>query len=233
MKKVALGVALLGLLALAEVRAESFLGFRLLDLEGRLVKWSSTELGRGAVVTYAFVAAPMRFPGARNCDEIGSIDPLLANSAIAADVFRTEVAAAFAMWEAVANIRFRETNDPATAGILVGAQGIPMERAFANVTYRAAQGAVTEIERALVCLNPTVRWKIGFDGNIDVYDLRYTVAHEIGHAIGLDHPTPSGVLMSYRYDERFRELQRGDVEGAVALYGMRKHRPGTATVTTE
>lgn len=82
---------------------------------------------------------------------------------------------------------------------------------------------MTEIERSVVCLNPAVRWKIGFDGNVDVYDLRYTVAHEIGHAIGLDHPRPSGVLMSYSYDERFRDLQRCDAEGAIALYGLRKH----------
>jgi hypothetical protein len=62
-------------------------------------------------------------------------------------------------------------------------------------------------------------WKVGFDGNLDVYDLRYTLEHEIGHAIGLDHPSPSGQLMSYRYDEGQSGLQSGDIKGAALLYG--------------
>ena len=49
--------------------------------------------------------------------------------------------------------------------------------------------------------------------------LRYTLAHEIGHAIGLDHPNAPGQIMGYRYEESFRDLQPGDLSGAVALYG--------------
>ena len=58
-----------------------------------------------------------------------------------------------------------------------------------------------------------------------MYDLRYTIAHEIGHAIGLDHPSAAGELMSYRYDERRQGLQPGDTKGVVLLYGP---RPGTS-----
>jgi hypothetical protein len=39
------------------------------------------------------------------------------------------------MWEAVANIGFREAADPATADILIGAQLEPEGWAFANVFY--------------------------------------------------------------------------------------------------
>ena len=28
--------------------------------------------------------------------------------------------------------------------------------------------------------------KIGFDGNLNIYDVRYTLMHEIGHGIGLE-----------------------------------------------
>jgi Matrixin len=81
---------------------------------------------------------------------------------------------------------------------------------------------VKPISRALICLNPTRQWKVGFDGDLQRYDLRYTFAHEIGHAIGLDHPAGAGQIMGYRYEERFRELQAGDVSGAVLLYGRRQ-----------
>jgi hypothetical protein len=80
---------------------------------------------------------------------------------------------------------------------------------------------VKPITQALVCLNPAKPWKVGFDGDLKTYDVRYTLAHEIGHAIGLDHPEPGGQLMSARYGEQFRTLQDGDVRGAIQLYGPR------------
>ena len=73
--------------------------------------------------------------------------------------------------------------------------------------------------RADICLNPQRSWKIGFDGNLDVYDLRYTFMHEIGHAVGLDHPGRSGSIMGYRYDERVHKLQPSDIAAAQSLYG--------------
>ncbi len=113
--------------------------------------------------------------------------------------------------------------DPTSADILIGAQGNPRGFAFTNVDYkRGHNGAsVRRIEKSLICLNPNKRWKIGFDGSMNVYDVRYAIAHEVGHAIGLDHPSPNGQLMSFRYGEDFRTLRPGDVSGAVALYGRR------------
>jgi hypothetical protein len=61
-----------------------------------------------------------------------------------------------------------------------------------------------------------------FGGSLAVYDLRYTITHEIGRAIGLDHPVPAGQLMPFRYQEQFRALQAGDIEGAVQLYGSKR-----------
>ena len=219
------GLALLcGGVACAD-ETKTFLGFRLLDLENQSVKWESPRFGESAIVTYAFATGPVATPGARNCAKMLPPARAYAPSHIDESHFRGEVRGAFRMWEKVANISFREAADPASAGILIGAQADPFGRAFTNVALKPGPDGKPDskkiIARSLICLNPTQPWKIGFDGRLDVYDLRYTLAHEIGHAIGLDHPSAAGQLMSYRYDERQGGLQTGDIEGAALLYGPR------------
>jgi hypothetical protein len=155
-----------------------------------------------ARLTYALVTQDVEFAGARNCGKMTKLDALLSASALAPDTVRAEIAAAFAMWQAAANIGFREAADPAKADILIGAQLEPEGWAFANVFYdTASTEPVKPISRALVCLNPQKRWKVGFDGDLRSYDMRYTIAHEIGHTIGLDHPGGARQIMGYRYGD--------------------------------
>jgi len=199
----------------------TLLGFRLLNLENQTVKWSTPTFGRGAGLTYAFAQGAVETPGARNCPSMLPPENAYAPSNITTPQFRAEVAAAFRMWEKAANLSFRYTDDPAKADIIIGAQTKPIGRAFTNVELKPASPDRKVIARSLICLNPKQPWKIGFDGRLGVYDLRYTIAHEIGHAIGLDHPSAAGQLMSYRYDEKRHGLQPGDVKGAVLLYGAR------------
>jgi hypothetical protein len=201
--------------------------FLLLRLDGAYVKWGTPRLGTPAQIRFAFISAPLDSPGAINCGAMVPIGPLLDASRIERERFHQEVAAAFGLWEAAAGVRFVENADAGGADILIGAQANPRGFAFTNVDHdrtgltpvSATSVQVRGIEKSLICLNPTKLWKVGFDGNLDVYDIRYTIAHEVGHAIGLDHPSPSGELMSFRYTEDFRGLQPGDVAGAVALYG--------------
>ena len=194
--------------------------FRLLKLDGYHVKWGESALGAGATVSYAFVEVPMRFDGARNCGELVPMTDLVTRNGISEATLHAETTAAFRAWEAAANITFIPVDDPDQADILIGAQGQPVGRAYANVMYQPGSvDGVRAIGRALVCLNPDQRWKVGFDGNIEVYDLRYTLVHEIGHAIGLDHPGPSGQIMSFGYSENYSDLQPGDFYGVQLLYG--------------
>lgn len=211
----------------------TFLGFRLLNLESQTVKWQSPTFGRSATITYAFATEPVTTTGARNCASMLPPERAYEPSSITQRQFRAEVAAAFRMWEKVAAVSFRETADMHSAGILIGAQEKPIGRAFTNVALKSGTGDRKVIDRSLICLNPQQPWKIGFDGRLGVYDLRYTIAHEIGHAIGLDHPSAAGQLMSYRYDEKQTGLQPGDIKGAVLLYGPRaatqRYADGAAT----
>ncbi len=189
-----------------------------------------------ATIRYAFLTSARKFPGARNCDAMLPPEAALKPSRISLADFQREVRAAFSAWEQAANISFVETSSIADAGILIGADAKARGRAFTNVALRDAAAdvpakAMGVIRQSLICLNPQRPWKIGFDGNLDVYDVRFTVTHEIGHAIGLDHPSPDGQLMSFRYVEKGRGLQPGDAAGAAALYGSRGASPAPEPTT--
>jgi matrixin len=230
--KIRLAALLAGLACCAwgAALAADVVSFKVLKLEGNSVRWRPHEQGQRIVVSYGLVGAASEFSGARNCRKMTSLEGLLVDSKIEAAAVRDEIAAAFAMWQSVSDITFREAPRPEEADILIGAQVEPEGWAFADVFYDASRPEpVKPISKALICLNPMKRWKIGFDGDFKIYDLRYTIAHEIGHAIGLDHPSGAGQIMGYRYEERFRALQPGDVAGAVLLYGA---RPPDAVIAT-
>jgi hypothetical protein len=212
--------------------ADDNASFKPLRLDGSGVRWQVATKSLPRVLTYALVTQDVEFAGARNCGKMTKLDALLSASALAPDTVRAEIAAAFAMWQAAANIGFREAADPAKADILIGAQLEPEGWAFANVFYdTASTEPVKPISRALVCLNPPKRWQVGFDGDLRSDDMRYTIAHEIGHTIGLDHPGGAGQIMGYRYEETFRSLQAGDIAGAVLLYG--KPQPDSIVAAAE
>lgn len=194
--------------------------YRLLVLDGHLVKWGSSGMGTPATITYAHVSERTRFPGARNCQEMVPLDGLLAASGIPLARFVHETQEAFRTWERAAGITFLRSADPATADILIGAQATPRGVAFANVSYSdSGSSGARSIERALICLNPMQPWQAGFGGEDGSYDLRHALTHEAGHVIGLDHPRSDEQVMSFRYPAQFRRLQAGDIEGAVSLYG--------------
>jgi len=194
--------------------------FKQLRLDGNFVRWPRQDGSSSLVLTYKVLEEFQAFDGARNCRRMTGIDEISERSRIARNVFDAELRAALTMWEAAADIRFREADAGEEPNITIGAQADPEGWAFADVFYnRASSEEVKPISRSLVCLNPRKGWKVGFDGDLRVYDLRYTLAHEIGHAIGLDHPNAGDQIMGYRYEERFRDLQPGDLSGAVALYG--------------
>ncbi|MGE0238311.1 MAG: matrixin family metalloprotease [Parvibaculaceae bacterium] len=218
---------------------------RLLVLDGSWVKWGKLQWGAGATVTYAFASGPQTSPGARNCAALQPFAELVKRTGLPQAQVESAAQSAFTAWSEVTGLTFIATKDPARADIVIGAQGNPAGRAFTNVELEAgpvAQAPAVErgftvaaeppshggkpqglrqIRKALICFNALEKWKIGFDGDLDVYDLRYTLTHEIGHAIGLDHPGAAGALMGFRYDEKQNSLTRGDIAAVQRLYGPR------------
>lgn len=213
-------------------------GYRLLNLDGSLVKWGVPEFGASATVSYAFANSTMRFDKARNCAGLVPLDELATRSHVTNEQIRKETAEAFTAWAKVTGLQFILASDIAKADILIGAQAKSVGRAFTNIELdttaqvekafarpneqeapAAKPNSMRAIRQALICLNADQPWKIGFDGRLGVYDLRYTLMHEIGHAIGLDHPGASGALMGFRYDEKRNGPSPADIEAAQKLYG--------------
>ena len=195
--------------------------FRLLEIGSLHVKWGAAALGQGAgTVTYGFVRSPSSFPGARNCPTLVPADGIAAAADVDRRRFEALAAAAFDLWSGAANIAFRPAQAGETPDILIGAQGSPHGIAFADVRNdraRAVSG-VAPLTTATICLNPTVAWTD--DGGVPgALDLRTVLAHEIGHAIGLDHPGPTGTLMGYRDQGDIDGLMSGDIAGVQRLYG--------------
>lgn len=188
-----------------------------LQIDGRNLAWPQPARGN-LRLTWSFVRAPTATNGAVNCGRM--VFPEVAG--FDRETLQTEASAAFAYWQKVTAVDFEYSDDVTKADVLIGAQETPQGIAFADVLHRPTGNLLQgEITRGLICLNTSARWKSGFDGDLKSYDLRYVLAHEIGHVLGLDHPSSSGQLMSWRYDERTRDLQRGDIDGATALYGPR------------
>jgi predicted Zn-dependent protease len=175
------------------------------------------------MLRYAIANGDVVTEDAINCGHIRQPSKLLSASGIDRAAFRAATREGFARWQQVANIVFVEVGSVENADIVVGEQASPEGIAFTNVTIgNPIDASARAIKKAQICLNPSRKWKVGFDGNIAVPDLVHVITHEIGHAIGLDHPSARGQIMSFRYQETLDGLTEGDRMGAVALYGRKQ-----------
>lgn len=243
-------VAALTFSAIEAARADGLLQFEGSQLKwGQLDSQSTTVITYALLKGTYTVPKDKSILSPDNC---GIMEPFseisAASPGVSTELVKHQLEAALANWEGVAGVKFVETANARDANIVIGATSGQNGKAFANLQYRGSQpaepimkalgkastehqgevsspvkyGAVLAIKQAYVCLNSKSRWKVGFDGDLDVYDLRYTFAHEIGHTIGLDHPGRSGSVMAYRYDEHVEQLQPSDIATVQILYGPKR-----------
>jgi len=218
------------LLAASPALAAGSGDYRQLTLGGFPVRWQPDGQSNRVVLRYRIADSEIAQPTAINCKRMRPPHLLLANSGLKLATFRAALAAAFQTWRDVADITFVEAQEGLPADIVVGEQSDPTGFAFTNVELgERTNGRVRPIIGASVCLNPEKAWKIGYDGNLAVYDLVHTLTHEIGHVIGLDHPSGRGHLMSFKYSEDRLGLSEGDRLGAMAIYGASRLRSLSAT----
>lgn len=206
-------LTVLALVSAGAARANDAADYKLLRLDGRTVKWGSPKLGRGAIVTWRIAFTHGAAPGRENCKRTTGFDGVLQRSSLSREDALRAATIAFDLWSKAANIRFVPTAAGSTANITLAAEAEPDGIAYTDVTPAAQSRS---LRRSVVCFNPEAPWTMA---NTGTYRLAYVMAHEIGHAIGLDHPGPTGTLMSFEYDASRLGLAPGDIAGAIALYG--------------
>jgi hypothetical protein len=148
--------------------------------------------------------------------------------------FKTAIKAAFAAWSAVANITFVEVPDNGVAfngaealgDIRIGGHAFDGANGVLAHAYFPPDNGTTAAGDIHFDTGET--WKIGFGGA--GFDIFQVAAHEIGHAIGLDHTSVAGSLMNPFYTEAFSGPRADDIAGAQFIYGAAAPVPLPASV---
>ena len=174
--------------------------------------------GPGAHVTWSIMG-----PGLGVQDPVSTVS-LDGLSGITLANWQAQITAAFAAWSSVANITFSQVADCNLAQSVCGTGHIRIgAHAFDGPSGVIAHGFFPPDNGGFAAgdihLDSAELWKIGFGG--PGFNIFQVMAHEIGHAIGLNH-VPDGqtnALMNRFYTEAFSGPQADDIAGARFLYG--------------
>ncbi|MDE2600246.1 MAG: matrixin family metalloprotease [Rhodocyclaceae bacterium] len=180
-------------------------------------KWGSPVMGTGATVTWSLMptgsSCAQEFAG---CTMTSFADAMPAG-------WLNAVNTAFNMWSSVANLTFVQVPDdgaafnaPTASGDIRlglhtfdGAFGILAHGYYPPLNGGSAAGDIH--------FDVAENWKVSFGG--PGFDIVQVLAHELGHALGLDHTNVPGSLMNPFYSESFYGPQADDIAGMQHIYG--------------
>lgn len=184
-------------------------------------KWGVPGFGNpGGTVTYSFATGAGYAITEASPAFTGTVVPL---ETFMPAGFKAQIVNAFNAWSAVANIQFVEVVDNgvafdaagATGDIRIGGHNLGGPGGtLAHGYYPPANGVSAAGD---IHFDTQDTWKIGFGGG--GFDIFQVAAHEIGHAIGLNHTAVPNSLMNPNYTETFSGLQADDIAGGQFIYG--------------
>ncbi len=180
-------------------------------------KWGPAAFGTGATITYSFM------PTGTSCAAEFAGCTITALTDFMPAGYLGAITAALAAWSTVADLTFvlvaddgAAFNAPTGSGDLRfgghafdGPSGVLAHGFYPPVNGDTAAGDMH--------FDVAETWKVGFGG--PGFDIFQVTAHEIGHALGLDHTGVPGSLMNPFYTEAFSGPQADDVAGMVFIYG--------------
>ncbi len=214
-------IALTGLLSSLSAQAFVTTGF----------KWDSTTAGQGAALTwgYAQEGSACRISG-DGCGG-GTVSDISANILPGgASVIDQQVRGTFDAWSDVADLSFTFTTDT-DADILIGAHAIDggsNTLAHAFTSFSVNDSGLNQARTSDIHLDSGDTF--GVDANTRGGFFFNTLAHEIGHVLGLDHVSDTGSLMNAIIQRTFVGPQADDIAGVQSLYGARAIPPVTPPV---
>lgn len=179
-------------------------------------KWGNPVFGTGATVTYSFIATGTSTGG----EGAGAFSHLSSFMPVG---WQAAISSAFSAWSAVANLTFVEVADTGEAFNAPGASG---DIRIGGHFFDGAGGVLAhgyyppnngDTAAGDIHFDTGDLWKIGFGGA--GFDLFQVMAHEVGHALGLDHTGVAGSLMNPFYTEAFAGPQADDIAGMQYIYG--------------
>ncbi|MFY0613140.1 MAG: matrixin family metalloprotease [Hyphomicrobiaceae bacterium] len=139
--------------------------------------------------------------------------------------FHTEITEAFEKWDSVLNIDFQEATTQAEADIVLTFG--PIDGAFGTVGLASSTfSGGFFVGQSKITFDSAESWSFSSSADSFIFSgsgtstTFYAVAlHEIGHTLGLDHPTNSSVIMSPTILPSVTDLTSFDIAGGRAIYG--------------